>query len=126
MAPFAVLFVCNVVVLICWTVIDPLRYERQLYIGTDFWNREIASYGACRSNNVAPFIVPLAIINIVSLAIACWQAYKARSIQSEFSEAKYIGLTVSSMFQAFLTGIPIGEFAQTEGNIHRTFTGKTL
>ena len=107
LAPFAALFLCNLIVLVCWTVLDPLTYERQLYAGTDFWNREIASYGACRSDNVTPYIVPLALVNLLSLAIACWQAYKARSIQSEFSEAKFIGLTVSSMFQAFLTGIPI-------------------
>jgi competence protein ComGC len=41
------------------------------------------------------------------LVIACWQAFQARDIKSEFSEATYIGLAVFSMSQAFLTGIPI-------------------
>jgi hypothetical protein len=41
------------------------------------------------------------------LVIACWQAFQARDIKSEFTEAKYIGLTVFSISQAFLTGIPI-------------------
>jgi type II secretory pathway pseudopilin PulG len=41
------------------------------------------------------------------VVIACWQAFQARDIKSEFSEAKYIGLAVFSMSQAFVTGIPI-------------------
>jgi hypothetical protein len=35
------------------------------------------------------------------------QAYQARNIKSEFAEAKYIGLTVFSLLQAFVTGIPL-------------------
>jgi hypothetical protein len=46
-------------------------------------------------------------VNFSVLAIACWQAVEARNIESEFSEAKFIGLAVFSMSQAFLTGIPI-------------------
>ena len=41
------------------------------------------------------------------LAIAFWQAYEARGIQSEFAEANYISLSVFSLTQGFLTGIPI-------------------
>jgi hypothetical protein len=41
------------------------------------------------------------------LVIAAWQAWRAKDIESEFSEAKYIGLSIFSMCQAFLTGIPI-------------------
>jgi hypothetical protein len=41
------------------------------------------------------------------LVIACYQAFQARGIKSEFSEATYIGLAVFSMSQAFLTGMPI-------------------
>jgi hypothetical protein len=41
------------------------------------------------------------------LVIACWQAFEARNIQSEFAETKYIGLAVFFLSQAFLTGIPV-------------------
>lgn len=37
MLPFVVLLTANVIVLICWTVIDPLTYERVVDIGTDSW-----------------------------------------------------------------------------------------
>ena len=39
--------------------------------------------------------------------MACIQAIVARGIETEFSEANYIGLSVFSLCQAFLTGIPI-------------------
>jgi hypothetical protein len=46
-------------------------------------------------------------VNFAVVAFACHQAIQARDIKSEFSESKYIGLSVFSMFQGFLTGIPI-------------------
>jgi hypothetical protein len=49
----------------------------------------------------------LSAVNLVVLATACWQAYEARDIKSEFAEAKYIAMTVFSLTQGFLTGLPI-------------------
>jgi len=107
LAPFALLLSANIMVLICWTVLDPLTYVRQEDEGTDAWNRVISTYGGCRSVNVVPYLVPLTVINVSVVATACWQAFQARDIDSEFSEAMYIGLAVASLFQAFLTGIPV-------------------
>ena len=105
--PFLVLLSCNFAVLICWTIIDPLKYQREEHEGTDYWNRVISTYGSCRSENVLAYLVPLALINFFVLVIASWQAIKARNLKSEFSEAKYVGLAVGGLFQAFLTGIPV-------------------
>jgi 7 transmembrane sweet-taste receptor of 3 GCPR len=130
--PFTVLLSLNFIVLICWTVIDPLTYEREFLLGTDYWNREIASVGRCRSDRPAAYLVPLACgksvflqrndrvamgvvfsfllcstVNFFSLVIAGWQAWQARDIQDEFSEGKYIGLSIFSMCQGFMTGIPV-------------------
>ena len=46
-------------------------------------------------------------VNLSVLVLACYQAFQARDIQSEFSEATYIGFAVFSFCQAILTGIPI-------------------
>lgn len=130
LAPFAVLLTLNIIVLICWTLIDPLTYVRQFQDGTDLWNREIASHGSCRSDQPVAYLAPLALskfpnphstiilnitpltfdfspVNCSVLVIACYQAFEARDIKSEFAEAKYIGLSIFSMCQGFLTGIPI-------------------
>ena len=107
MTPFFVLLSLNCLVLILWTAIDPLEYKRQEHDGTDYWNRVISTYGACRSDNAVAYLLPLAVINFSVVALSCWQAVEARDIQSEFAETKYIGLAVASLFQAFLTGIPV-------------------
>jgi 7 transmembrane sweet-taste receptor of 3 GCPR len=91
----------------CWTAIDPLTYTRVVNEGTDYWNRILSTYGACRSDHALAYLLPLAIINVSAVAIAAWQAYRARDIEDEFSESKYIGLAIYSMLQAFLTGVPV-------------------
>jgi gamma-aminobutyric acid type B receptor len=107
LAPLFILLTCNIIVLVCWTAIDPLTYVRVEEEGTDYWNRPISSYGTCRSENASAYLAPLAVLNFAVIVLSCWQAYQARSIQSEFSEARYIGLAVASLFQAFVTGIPV-------------------
>jgi hypothetical protein len=47
------------------------------------------------------------IVNFCVVLLACWQAYEARGIKSEFAEAEWIGWAILSMCQAFLTGIPV-------------------
>mmetsp|Transcript_13853 Transcript_13853/g.24076 ORF Transcript_13853/g.24076 Transcript_13853/m.24076 type:complete len:803 (+) Transcript_13853:268-2676(+) len=75
-APFVILISLNFIVLICWTVIDPLTYERNFELGTDYWNREIASVGRCQSEHAIAYLVPLAVLNFFSLVIAAWQAWQ--------------------------------------------------
>lgn len=59
--PFAGLFTLNVIILTCWTVLDPLTYDRKFTPGTDLWNRDIASNGSCSSEQPAAYLVPLGI-----------------------------------------------------------------
>jgi gamma-aminobutyric acid type B receptor len=104
--PFLLLVSANAIVLICWTVLDPLTYERVNHEGTDGWNRVISTYGTCRSEHGWRYLVPLAAINLIVLAIANWQAYEARRIKSEFSESKYIGLAWHPCYSAHSWGFP--------------------
>jgi ABC-type sugar transport system substrate-binding protein len=107
MTPFAVLLSANIVVLTCWTVIDPLIYVREDHPGTDDWNRIISTYGSCQSTHVMRYLIPLACVNLSVLMIANWQAYVSRAIESEFAESKYIAMTMASLLQAGLSGVPI-------------------
>ena len=110
MVPLVVLLSFNLVVLTCWTIISPLEYRRESHEGTDGWNRVISTYGSCRApvNSVSwSYMVLLGVINLGVLVIANWQAYEARSIQSEFSESRYIAVVMASMLQACFSGLPI-------------------
>jgi hypothetical protein len=59
LGPFFLIFGLNVIVLTCWTVLNPLTYERKFSPGTALFNRDLASTGLCRSENAVAFLVPL-------------------------------------------------------------------
>lgn len=114
--PFVALLVANVIVLICWTTLNPLRFERQPHSGTDNWNRVYKSfYGSCVSSShredgyegSAIYVVLLVAINLIALVIAAIQGYEARHIHVEFSESQYIAFAVVCLLEAFLVGVPI-------------------
>ena len=87
---------------------DPMQYVRKDAPGTDGWNRVIATYGQCESQNSAlPYVVVLAILNIGVLLVANYQAYRARKIASEFSESQYIGISMAFLLQAAAVGAPV-------------------
>lgn len=92
----------NIVLLLSWTLVDPLRWHR---VYTD----ELNSYGRCSAEGGAwkGFLSALALLNFCALILANVQAYRARSINDELSESKYIGLTTLSMFQIFVVGVPL-------------------
>jgi len=113
--PFFFLLFCNVLVLICWSVFDPLRYARKDGMGTDGWNRVIATYGVCRAEgSTTPYLVVLAVLNMTVLLVANYEAYKARNVMSDYSESKYIGIAVASMLQSALVGGPVMGLMQTQ------------
>ena len=60
-APFIILLSLNTIVLVTWTIIDPLKYTRTFDLATDYWNREMRSTGMCESQNTVYFLVPLVI-----------------------------------------------------------------
>jgi len=101
------MFTLNSAVLLTWTLVDPLYYERRNMPGTDPWNRVLATYGTCVGDRPWPYVTILSLLNGGILTVANVQAYMARNIQSEFSEAKYVAVAVGCMLQACLIGGPI-------------------
>jgi hypothetical protein len=97
----------NVLILICWTTIDPLHYDRHDVPGTDDWNRVIATYGHCTSRSLQIYLICLGIVNITAILLANYQAYKGRHIQTEFSESKYIFVINLCILQACIIGVPM-------------------
>jgi hypothetical protein len=121
MRPFACLTILNLAVLICWATISPLEYVRRNQEGTDPWNRVISTYGACVSSNdvkSTPFLASLGLINFGALLVANIQAYKTRSIRTEYSESKYVALSIISMTQAGLIGLPVLLLVEEEPRVN--------
>jgi gamma-aminobutyric acid type B receptor len=106
--PYFAILAGNVIILTCWTVINPLVYVVDQSIGHD-----MTTYGHCISKNpnlagkAVPFLGCLAGINGSLLVLANWMAFRSRKIQVEFRESSYIALIMFCMLQAGLIGIPI-------------------
>mmetsp|Transcript_12386 Transcript_12386/g.23130 ORF Transcript_12386/g.23130 Transcript_12386/m.23130 type:complete len:284 (+) Transcript_12386:2411-3262(+) len=111
LVPFLLLASANIIILSCWTALAPLEFVRTPHSGTDSWNRVVSSTCGCRvgGNEGAgvPFLVALAVINLIAVVFANAQAYRARRIHTEFSESRYIGLIMLFLLQSWLTGMPV-------------------
>ena len=113
--PFTILMTANIIVLLCWTLIAPLQFERKASSGTDNWNRVYKSYyGVCVSTSEGVggstayvFPIILAAINLSTLILANIQAYRARKIKVEYSESHYMAMAMVCMLEALVIGVPI-------------------
>lgn len=109
MGPFALLFAMNFVILLVWTIAEPLRFFRIEVSEGESWN----TVGTCQSSlegNGSVSITMLALsifVNASALACACYQAYVARNISDEFSESKNMGVALFSWLQLLIVGFPV-------------------
>jgi hypothetical protein len=101
--PFAMMFSTNVLLLLLWTVLDPL-----------FWSRitvsETETYGTCNvSKNSAwkSISIVLGLVNGTALILANVEAYKARRITTEYGESKHIAMIMASILQVIIVGLPL-------------------
>jgi hypothetical protein len=82
----AVLLILQLILLICWTLIDPLRWERES-INDDPTN----TYGSCSGGMVSTvFLALIVTLDFFALALACERAYRSRNIDDQFSESRFV------------------------------------
>lgn len=104
LGPMAFLVMANFIILMTWSFVDPLKFERDSMEGQS-WN----TYGLCRTDGEEGVILMslLLFINFVALATACWEAFKARNVAKELSESSRIGLAIFSWAQIAVVGFPV-------------------
>lgn len=112
MVPFSVITLANTIVLLCWTIVSPIKFTVSPSKGTDHWNRTYKSFhGSCYTsigkNRSAPFMITLFVIFLGVVLISNREAYKARKIQTEYAESRYIAIAMGSMIQALVVVIPL-------------------
>jgi len=104
---FTLLYILNLAVMLTWTFLSPLKWQRIYRDSTDIFDRFVESYGTCSNSDALPFVVVILILNISILIVANWWAYQARNIETEYHESRYIGISMASILQAWCMGIPI-------------------
>lgn len=106
MKPMVALLMINVVVLIVWTVVDPLQ-RKTTVVAQDSFLRDIETYGRCTSEYSAIFLAILCAINLGSLIFAVFQAYKARNVAVELQESNYIFMAMIFILLVSFIAIPV-------------------
>ena len=106
MIPLVVLVLLNVILMLIWTLIDPMRWKRV----SNCESSGESSYGYCTLGNSpvsnALFGSVLA-VNLCALILASWQAYKARGVSQQFSESRWIFMMMIGILQISVIALPI-------------------
>jgi len=103
-------FFINYAVLLTWTIVAPLQWTRVLVDNFDSFGRRVESYGTCWATGSSPqfaFALTLFLINMLMVIFANYQSYLARHVPSDFNESVYVALSMASILEAMLLGLPI-------------------
>ena len=93
----------DVVILVMWTMVDPLHWERDVIQEDEFGNT-LESQGYCTSENWRVFLGAIIALHIGLCAVASWLCYVARMIPTKYSEHKYVTIAMISNLQIFIVG----------------------
>jgi hypothetical protein len=121
LVPFFVMFCLNCLILIIWTVLDPMVWLRYQQSDTE-------SFGTCSVSTKATWKVCLSLLGIINggaLFMANFQAYQARNLQTEYSESKYIGMAMVMILQIIVVGLPL-LFLVTQNPLANYFVRVTI
>jgi ABC-type branched-subunit amino acid transport system substrate-binding protein len=108
--PFVLITSVNTLLLLCWTLVAPSEWIRSDLDNFDKYGRSIESVGYCGYNEEGSqrvFICILLFVNVVYTIIGNYQSYLTRNMPSDFNETFYIALSMASILESFLIGIPI-------------------
>jgi len=112
--PFIVVLGANVVVLVVWTVTEPVGWTRTVVVEDRFY-RPLVTHGVCfewegkgkRSMNSWIFMGMLFFINITAMCFLNYESWKARTLPSLFNESFYIAVTNIIILEVFVFMIPV-------------------
>jgi len=94
------------VIVLTWTLVDPLIYDREpIYI--DGNNIVVESSGTCRSDNAWAFIAAILVVHVTVLIVGMYFCIRTRNINSILSESKFISIALVSNLEILALAIPV-------------------
>lgn len=109
--PFAILVSLNVLFLTIETAVDPVEWDR---VPID--NDENDTIGYCSHDGPVGIAMEALrmVVNFIALIFLCIQAYRARDVSTEFSEARGIAIALFTMLQAVIIVFPTEALLEKE------------
>jgi hypothetical protein len=97
----------NLLLLSVWNIVAPLTYET-FHVPDSTDNQQYASCSLSENKAAGwTLLVLVILVNFTSLVLACHEAFKARNISEQYSEAKGLGRALFSWVQIILVGVPV-------------------
>lgn len=104
------LVLLNWAIVIPWTIIDPLQWERK-HIGTtvDEMGGVLTeeSYGQCSCDNFFAWVGPLIALQGSVMILTNYMLYRLRHVSDRYQESTYVGLASAYACEFLLVGIPV-------------------
>jgi predicted secreted protein len=107
--PFAALSLCNVLILSIWQWGgDSPKWQRTVRERDEF-DRIVSSTGQCTNHGKSGtvYFSGLIVVNGLALALACYQAYIGRNVQTGLNESKFIGMTMICICECCFFALPL-------------------
>jgi len=101
------LVIIPAIILVLWTIVAPLHWERVILKTDPVSQRPIESNGYCTGDNQALFIAPLSLILLSTLLYGNILTFKARKIPSKFSEGIWIGIALNNILESIILTVPV-------------------
>ena len=111
MKPMFCLVGLNTLVLILWHVLETPEWTRE-ETEYDAFGRLTESLASCTYPGGLPYMISLAIINMGAILYACYEAYIAREISTEYAESEYIVKSMVVTIVFCFIGIPVAILTQ--------------
>lgn len=105
--PFALIMTSCFIILIAWTALDPLQYER-----VEISDEPLETYAECQSlgdrqGAEIPYIVMIGALFAVIIGMTAAIAWKLKDVQSDLSESRWIFFGIFTHIQTWMVGIPV-------------------
>ena len=107
MTPFLFLLGLTLIFLLVWTFVDPMFWVRKNAIGSVDGS---STFGYCAIGQTGVSIAMVVCLTVLAFACvirACLSAWRARTVDVEYAESKYISVIIIGMLQTFPIGIPL-------------------
>jgi multiple sugar transport system substrate-binding protein len=104
------IFVMNGVVLVAWTLADPLTWVRsEVEGGIVLEDGTVETYGVCTGGSWASYAFGLILffMNVLLCCIATYQAFSCRFLVLEYNEMQWLPLSLFPFIEVWLIGAPI-------------------
>ena len=102
-----VVILIQVVILLCWQLIDPMRWQREIIV-QDANGYPAQSIGYCSSDgSTLPYLIPLVAVDGLMLMYALYLCFVTRKVKEDFQEGRWITVVVLSILQILVLSIPI-------------------